>query len=125
MACGFEDDRLTMKANAPLPILPDFSRIVDGLQKVVLALNNLSQTIGVSYVSSAGANVFTGSNTFQRPIDLPTFTVATLPAAVKGMRAFVSDSTQTLAAGIGTLVVGAGADFVPVYGDAAPAWRIG
>ena len=52
------------------------------------------------------------------------FTVATLPAVVNGARAQVSDSTVTLTAGIGLVVVGGGANSVPVNSDAAN-WRIG
>ncbi len=45
-------------------------------------------------------------------------------AGVACARSFVVDSTQTLAAGIGTEVVGGGAEFVPVYCDGTT-WRIG
>jgi hypothetical protein len=31
--------------NSPLPTLPDFSRIVDGIQQAVRAINNLSTTV--------------------------------------------------------------------------------
>lgn len=61
------------------------------------------------------------------PQKLPTFIVSGLPAAGtigSGGRAFVTDATQTLAAGIGTVVAGTGANFVPVYSDGAN-WRIG
>lgn len=53
-----------------------------------------------------------------------TYTVATLPAAVAGGRAFVSDSNATLAAGLGNTVVGSGSNFVPVYSDGTN-WIIG
>ncbi len=54
-------------------------------------------------------------------------TVANLQAAAtagKGARAFVTDSTQTMAAGIGTNVAGTGANNVPVYSDGTN-WLIG
>lgn len=54
------------------------------------------------------------------------YTVATLPSASvhAGARRFVADSTQTLAAGLGTAVVGGGANKTPVYSDGAT-WKIG
>lgn len=51
--------------------------------------------------------------------------VGSLPAAgTAGRRAFVTDSTQTLAAGIGSAVVGGGGNKVPVYDDGST-WLIG
>lgn len=52
------------------------------------------------------------------------FTVGTLPAVVAGGNAQVSDATQTLTAGIGAVVVGGGANNVPVNSDGTN-WRIG
>lgn len=61
-------------------------------------------------------------------LQLPTFTVANLPAAATagaGARASVSDATQTFAsANFGTTVTGGGANFVPVVSDGAN-WKIG
>jgi hypothetical protein len=52
-------------------------------------------------------------------------TVATLPTSPQvNTRAVVSDSTVTLAAGLGNAVVGAGGNTVPVFWDGA-AWIIG
>jgi hypothetical protein len=63
--------------------------------------------------------------TFKAPVIRTTvYTVATLPTGTIGERAFVSDSNQTLAAGIGLLVVGGGANPVPVYYSGSN-WRIG
>lgn len=60
-----------------------------------------------------------------RLIYLRVFVVSALPASPpNGVTAFVSDSTQTLTAGIGTAVVGGGANNVPVYSDAGT-WKIG
>jgi len=52
------------------------------------------------------------------------YTVATLPsaAAFSGQRAFVSDATVTIFASV---VVGGGANTVPVYSDSSGNWRIG
>lgn len=54
-------------------------------------------------------------------------TVALLPSAVivgAGARAFVTDSTQTMAAGVGTTLVGGSTNPVPIYSDGA-LWKIG
>jgi hypothetical protein len=52
---------------------------------------------------------------------------AGLPTNVlPGTRAWVNDATVALTAGIGTVVVGGGANFVPVYYDPVQAkWVIG
>jgi hypothetical protein len=55
-------------------------------------------------------------------------TVANLPASLgstgKGLRAFVTDATQTMTAGIGAIVAGGGTNNVPVVWDGTN-WRIG
>ena len=60
------------------------------------------------------------------PVRAAGYTVATLPAASlgDGMMAFVTDANTTLAAGIGTTVVGGGSNYVPVYSRSS-AWIIG
>jgi hypothetical protein len=58
---------------------------------------------------------------------LPSYTVATLPTAANvgaGGEAFVTDATQTMAAGIGAIVVGGGSNKVKVFTDGAN-WIIG
>ena len=52
--------------------------------------------------------------------------VAALPSAITfvGTKTFVTDANTTLAAGIGTTVVGSGSNFVPVYSDGTN-WIIG
>jgi len=57
----------------------------------------------------------------------PAKTVGTLPATpADGARSFVTDSNQTLTAGIGTPVATGGTNHVPVYYDGgAAAWLIG
>lgn len=53
--------------------------------------------------------------------------VASLPAspiAVQGLRGMATDSTATLAAGLGNIVAGLGTNIVPVYYDGTN-WRIG
>ncbi|MGB8364843.1 MAG: hypothetical protein ACLQUZ_12855 [Rhizomicrobium sp.] len=52
-------------------------------------------------------------------------TVAALPSPIAGSSAYVTDSTATLAAGLGNAVVGGGSYFTPVYADNANTWRIG
>lgn len=56
------------------------------------------------------------------PILTPVYTVATLPALSAGHRAFVSDATATV---FNNVVVGGGANYVPVFRDNAGNWRIG
>lgn len=51
-------------------------------------------------------------------------TVASLSGTTKGARSFVTDANATMTAGIGAVVVGGGANNVPVYYDGAN-WRIG
>ena len=64
-----------------------------------------------------------GAWALSAPMQLPTFTVATLPAASggAGLRAFVSDATSAV---FGAIVAGGGAVFTPVYSDGAN-WRMG
>ncbi len=57
---------------------------------------------------------------------VPPCIVSALPAGFSGQRGLVTDSNQTLAAGIGTAVTTGGSYHVPVYYDAgASAWIIG
>ena len=124
------------------------SGLVNGLTNIANALSRIATVIGNSYISLAAANAFTGANTFSgsttltgpatfagttsitgattftKPVVEGTFTVGALGPATKGATAFVSDSTATLAAGLGNTVSGGGADFTPVYADGSN-WRIG
>jgi hypothetical protein len=50
--------------------------------------------------------------------------VASLPTGVEGDRGFVTDSNQTLAAGLGTNVANGGTNHVPVFKDNT-SWKIG
>lgn len=72
---------------------------------------------------AAGLSV-TGSIVGSSTIRTGSFIVSTLPAGVVADRAYVTDATQTLTAGIGTVVAGTGANGVPVVKDASN-WRIG
>lgn len=77
--------------------------------------------------SGSGAQTLTTGLTIKNGVAVMTnYTVANLPTAstVQGGMAFVTDSTTTMALGIGTAVVGGGANKVPVYSDGA-AWLIG
>ena len=62
-----------------------------------------------------------GSNTPAAPLSS---TVAALGTATLALRSFATDSTVTTTAGIGAIVVGGGANGVPVYADGTN-WRIG
>jgi len=72
--------------------------------------------------------IVSGSGSVQIPangwLDLPVYTVATLPAAATataGAKAFVSDANATT---FHSVVVGGGGNFVPVFSDGTN-WRIG
>lgn len=75
------------------------------------------------YPLAASAETIAGAWVFSLPVRVPTYTVATLPAAAtySGGRANVSDANATTFAAV---VAGGGANYVPVYSDGA-AWRIG
>lgn len=66
---------------------------------------------------------FVNAPSFTAPPQLPSYTVATLPAPTAGAMAFVTDATATAITGLGLVAAGGGANKVPVYGDGA-AWRI-
>lgn len=57
----------------------------------------------------------------------PVTTFASLPTnPLPGTRAWVNDASVALTAGIGTLVAGGGANFVPVYYDGVQGkWVVG
>lgn len=79
------------------------------------------QGIGTINATSlyANANIIADTNGLLRARVL---TVGTLPAAVQGAKAHVTDA---LAPAFGAAVVGGGAVSVPVYGNNAPAWFVG
>jgi hypothetical protein len=84
--------------------------ILLAVQNAVIAINNLAQ---VTSQSRTG-------------VLMPVSTVSGLPSAsaYQGSARFVTDSTQTIIAGLGTTVVGGGTYKVPVYSDGAN-WIIG
>jgi hypothetical protein len=57
-------------------------------------------------------------------VNLPVYTVATLPGVAAGHTAYVTDAATTLTLGIGTIVVGGGANKTPVWSDGTN-WRYG
>lgn len=76
--------------------------------------------------SNSGLYVLAAGDSLTSPSLLPS-TVAGLPAASaanQGTRAFVTDATASLTAGIGTIVAGTGSNKVPVVSDGTN-WRIG
>lgn len=60
---------------------------------------------------------------FSKPVNLQSYTVATLPGGTVGDTAFVTDASTTIILGLGLAAVGGGANKVPVYYDGA--WKIG
>lgn len=88
---------------------------------------NLVLGAGVAGAITEKFRCGTNFNTTTVPLKGPVYTVATLPpigTVGANCRAFVSDANATLTAGIGAIVVGGGANNVPVISDAAN-WRIG
>lgn len=96
-----------------------------------------SMTIAAGTGTGNGIALQTNNTTrlsIQDNVVVATGAIATLSAAVSGLpaassagiaaRAFVTDSTVTLAAGLGNTVVGGGANKVPVYSDGTN-WKIG
>lgn len=96
--------------------------------------NAFGGTTGTACVTIAAScsNVLVGStNTFSSAgvlvtvTDSQTYSVATLPPSPwTGLRSYVANSNATLAAGIGGIVAGGGANIVPVFYDGTN-WRIG
>lgn len=80
--------------------------------------NALSDFIGGAIIFERSAN-YTRS---YKPHILPLYTVATLVGAVAGSTAIVTDATVTT---YNSIVVGGGANRVPVFQDGAGNWRIG
>lgn len=88
------------------------------LDKVVLIPESGSPAQTAEALSALGTRMLWGGGA--------PATVGNLPAAAgnQGLRAFVTDASTTLILGLGLVVVGSGANAVPVYSDGA-AWRIG
>lgn len=85
------------------------------------------EALGFKLVDAAGATVASlspgtgGTLILDKPLRLPSYTVAALPAGVAGDRAFV---TNALNPTFGSAVAGGGAVTVPVYYTGA-AWFVG
>lgn len=82
----------------------------------------------IEYGGVMMAQIYAGDGSFYvtGPLVQKNYTVATLPSAATYpySRAWVTDATQTLTAGIGAVVAGGGANKVPVGSDGTN-WRIG
>ena len=84
-------------------------------------------TKGQLWVKTATPNqlFFTDDAGEDMPLSAPVGTVAQLPTpAVQGMRAFVTDSGNTLASHHGQVVANGGSNFVPVFYDGT-SWIVG
>ena len=93
-----------------------------GTTNLFPALKRSTTQIKVRLADDSGDASLTASYVQTVPL-----TVATLPAAATagaGARSFVTDATVTMAAGIGTVVVGGGSNKVPVYSDSS-SWLVG
>lgn len=83
-------------------------------------------TVSIGEPGARIAYLRAGTSVEAPQVRTSTLTVATLPAvaANEGARCFVSDATLAAAGNFGAVVVGGGANKVPVFSDGA-AWRIG
>ena len=90
-------------------------------QLVGAASRLISSPVGAAY-----SYTWASTQIFAVAVQLPTYTVATLPAAaVKGQKAFVSNSSVSAAGNFGqTVAAGTPSHFVPVYSDGSQ-WLIG
>lgn len=96
--------------------------------EIIQALKRHSaETPSLKLTDGTGATVATlspgtgGTVVSDKPVRLPSYTVAGLPAGTAGDRAFVTDA---LTPAFGSAVVGGGAVTVPVYYTGA-AWFVG
>ena len=77
-------------------------------------------------LGNGAAGDATGTLKLKNVTTIPSVVSALTAAATAGAgaRAFVTDSTQSFSAGVGTTVAGSGVNSVPVYSDGAN-WKIG
>jgi hypothetical protein len=87
------------------------------------ALTGATNGYGINVAAPTGATRNYAAR-FAGPVQYQNYTVATLPTVQAYTRAFATDATQTMTAGIGAIVAGGGANTVPVYYDGTN-WRIG
>jgi hypothetical protein len=81
--------------------------------------------LGPTFFPGTAPGTLDASASYDRVPGPTAVAVSGLPAAGNvGARYFVTDATQTLAAGIGNIVAGTGTNKVPVYDDGTN-WRIG
>lgn len=111
----------------------NFFDICDASGAILLRISNSSvipgtnDAVPLGGVGNQWSHVYSGAGIFSGYVRTTSKTVATLIAAATagaGGRSFVSDANTTLAAGVGTTVVGGGANKVPVYSDGTN-WLIG
>lgn len=97
---------------------------ITGVDNAIARFDGVAGKIQTSGIAIDDSNNITGANkaNFSGTIQLPVFTVATLPTATPaGQKAFVSDA---LAPTLTTNVVGGGAVFTPAYSDGTN-WKVG
>lgn len=102
------------------------SGIPSGATNTVLLTDGSGNTRYDYNITNPGAHTMSnGGLVVQGSVVSAPVAVAALPAAGNtGARGFVTDSTATLAAGMGNIVAGGGSNHVPVYDDGTH-WRIG
>ena len=108
------DDYYYLSVNSNTPTMTLSSSTAIAYSRSTDQLNFTINSTGVFQLSSTYVNAI-------KPLVTPTYTVATLPTGVQGMRAFVSDAnTGTFY----SVAAGGGSFMVPVYYTGS-AWRIG
>ena len=100
--------------------------IPTGSTNTVLLTDGSGNTRYDYNITNAGAHTMTAGGLYvEGSVRTAAVAVAVLPSpGHMGARNFVTDSVQTLSAGMGSIVTGGGTNNVPVYDDGTN-WRIG
>jgi hypothetical protein len=94
-----------------------------GIDSALLKGNNLSDLLDAG-VAATNMGLGAGNTPTFAGVKTTAVVVSALPSPSAGMTAHVTDSNQTLAAGLGATLVGGGSNFTPVHHDGTN-WIIG
>lgn len=115
--------------SSPGIVQPDGVTVDVDPSGVISVPDATTSTVGVSKPDGSTITVVAGTLSTVSPRPCVAHTVATLPSGLPSPYndgVFASDATLTMTAGIGTVVIGGGANKVPVYTtDSGTTWRIG
>jgi len=109
-----DDDNFYLTMNSGNPLIAVGSTSTISYNRAADQLNFTIANVGTIQVDKTYVQTL-------KPLIIPTYTVATLPSGVQGMRAFVSDSNTST---FYSAVASGGSFMVPVYYTGF-AWRIG